>query len=308
MDNLPPVETGLTVLAYHRVGDPETTAFDPWVITANQEQLEGQLRFFQQHHRLVGLDEAIEIAAGRDKSPGRAILITFDDGYLDNYQMALPVLKAVGCEATFFLVSGFMTEGLFAWWDLMAWQIRAAKDAVFQLPVGTEIKTVDVREMSAPEAIGAVLDLYKACPAETLDAFTTSLAAAVPAGMQPPSDRMFLDMGEARALLDAGMRLGAHTQTHAILARLSAEEQRDEMRRSRAILEERIGATIDVMAYPVGGPSDFDQTTQALAAECGYRAAFSCHGGRNEPGRTNLFDIKRRAVYWNAQPEHIAEG
>lgn len=304
---LPPIATGLTVLAYHRIGNCAQTEFDPWVITADQDQLERQLRYFQKHHRIVGLEEAIAIASGRQTAPGRAILITFDDGYRDNYQQALPVLRSLGIQATFFLVTGFMAGGSLAWWDRIAWQVRSMPHACFSLPVGSELRAFDLRETSAADAISQILALYKACPREAQDDFEANLQAALPANAQPPTERLFMTTTEARELLAQGMAIGAHTLTHPILAGLSPDEQFDEMRRSRELLGELVGATIDVMAYPVGGPNDFDATTRALAAECGYRAAFSCHGGLNVPGRTDLFDIKRKAVYWDAQPEHLVE-
>ena len=101
------------------------------------------------------------------------------------------------------------------------------------------------------------------------------------------------------------MRVGSHTHSHRILARIDEEAQRHELRLSRSILERETGAAVDVLAYPVGGPADFTPVTEAITRDCGYRAAFSCHGGANRPGRSNLYDIKRIPVYWGARPEWL---
>ncbi len=296
---------GLIVLTYHRVGDPTTTAFDPWVFTVDAEQLEAQIRFFQGRHRLVGLEEALEIASGRRRSPGLAVLLTFDDGYLDNYEVALPVLRSLGVEAVFFLTTGFLGGSAIAWWDRMAWLVRSAKERCFRLPQGGGITELDLRDQSAPDAIKLVLDLYKACSAEDAPRFVESLEAAPRTDEHPPRERLFLGPDEARALSAAGMSIGAHSHNHPILARLSPQAQLQELRLSRAILEGEMGSPVEVLAYPVGGPEDFTPVTRAMAQGCGYRAAFSCYGGVNPPGGCDLYDIKRVPVYWGAQPEWL---
>ena len=125
----PPFHAGantLAVLAYHRTGDPAQTACDPWLFTADADQLDAQLEYFRKHHRVVGLDEALAIASGRESSPGLAVLVTFDDGYVDNFRTALPVLRSHGMEALFFLVSGFASGGIVPWWDRVAWAVKTA--------------------------------------------------------------------------------------------------------------------------------------------------------------------------------------
>jgi len=117
---------GLAVLAYHRVGDRAAAAYDPWVYTADESQLDEHLRYIKKHRRLVGMEEALEIAAGRIRSPGPATLLTFDDGYLDNYQTAFPILKNHGAEGVFFLVTNFASGGLIPWWDQIAWIVSPA--------------------------------------------------------------------------------------------------------------------------------------------------------------------------------------
>lgn len=295
------------MLAYHRVGDRGAATFDPWVFTADQTQLEAHVRYFQKHHRIVGLDEALEIVSSPRKLRGNAILITFDDGYIDNHDVAVPLLKSLGVEAVFFLVSDFLNGQSLAWWDRIAWLVQSARERCFRLPVGETETVVDLRAAAPEAAVSAVLELYKTCPAALAQRFEAALEMADRVEKEPPAERLFLGPQEARAIGACGMRIGAHTHTHPILARLSPEAQFEELSLCRGILERQTGSTVDVLAYPVGGPADFDRTTQALAADCGYRAAFSCHGGVNAPGRSNLYDIKRTAVYWGAQAEHLLE-
>ena len=296
---------GLSVLAYHRIGDRTATPYDRLVFTADQEQLEQHVRYFQKNHRIVGLDEAIEIASGRQRPTDRAILITFDDGYLDNYEAGLPVLKALGVEAVFFLATSFLAGGTLAWWDRIAWLVKTADERRFRLPVNGKVADVDLSRMSPDDAVEKVLDIYKACSGEEVPLVMQALETAPRAQADPEPQHLFLGPEQARALCRAGMRVGSHTVSHRILAQIDAEDQREELRLSRSILERETGSTVDVLAYPVGGQDHFTPTTEALARDCGYRAAFSCHGGINLPDRSNPYDIKRIPVYWGARPQWL---
>ena len=283
------------------------TAYDPWVFTVDQEQLESHVRYLQKHHRIVGIDEALEIASGGQKRPGRAILLTFDDGYLDNYEAGLPVLRSLGVQAVFFLTTSFLIGGQLAWWDQIAWLVRTAKERRFRVQLDGATRELDLRYKTPAEAIKEVLDLYKTCPADDAARFVESLEAAARTQDLPPPERLFLGPDEARGLITAGMAIGAHSHTHPILARMSPGAQFRELTVSRSILEAETGSTVDVLAYPVGGPTDFTPSTQTIARDCGYRAAFSCHGGVNVSGGCDLFDIKRTPVYWGAEPQWLLD-
>ena len=295
------------VLAYHRVGDRSATPFDPGMVSADADALETQIRHFQKRHRIVGLDEALEIASQRRAPRGAAILLTFDDGYLDNYEVALPVLKATGVEAVFFLVSGFLNGTALPWWDEIAWLVRTARERRFEFSWGEGVRTLDLRNASPEAAIGKVLELYKAASAKDAGRIIETLRDGSKDGPVQPPPRLLCGTLEAKALHEAGMTIGAHSHTHPVLARLSEEAQARELTLSRSILEQTIGTTVDVMAYPVGGPKDFNAGTRAAARAGGYRAAFSCHGGFNRAGRADLFNIKRVPVYWDARPDWLLQ-
>ncbi len=259
------------------------------MFTADASQLEDHIRFFRTHYRVVNPDEALEIASGRVRSRGQAILLTFDDGYLDNYQVAFPVLKTLGVQAVFFLVSDFVGAGMAAWWDKIAWLLRKS---------GRSPESLD-------SAIAAALEKYKSASAED----AANLLRALEIGADPeaalPSERLFLTAGEARSMKAAGMLIGSHSRSHRILSKLSPDEQGSELLTSRASLEQEVGPPIDVFAYPVGGPQDFTTVTQAALRDCGYRAAFSCHGGSDALEGANMYDIKRVPVYWGARPQWL---
>lgn len=91
----------------------------------------------------------------------------------------------------------------------------------------------------------------------------------VPAGEIQP-----LGWTQAREMVAAGLEIGAHTYSHPNLIKLPPDEVRRELSVSKEIIEERLGTPIDQLAYPFGKPRrQFDDSTVAAAAECGYRYA-----------------------------------
>ena len=295
------------MLAYHRVGARSAAKFNASVYTADAGQLDRHIRYFKQHCRLVDLEEALALAAGRERAKGTAVLLTFDDGYLDNYETAFPVLRAHRASAVFFLVSSFVEGNALPWWDQISGAVKAAPVKRFSLPAPGGSEAVFNLTGDRDTAAEAVLDFFKASrqsPESFLRVLSERCECAPP---QAGAERIFLSWGQAREMQAAGMSIGGHTHTHPILATLHEAQQRTEIESSKQILERELGQRVEAMAYPVGGPADFDAATVRAASACGYRAAFSCHGGLNTPGNTQLFDIKRIPLYWDANPEWLLD-
>src|SRR5207249_1740241 len=99
----------------------------------------------------------------------------------------------------------------------------------------------------------------------------------------------YLDWIEARALATAGMEIGSHTVDHQRLADLPDDRVRDELVQSRRVLEQELGRTIEVLAYPY---NSMRARTAELAREAGYRAALAGMAHGND----KLFSLYRFSV------------
>ena len=97
-----PKRPGILVLNHHRVAYPDACPYDHGVIDSTPEQFERQIRWLQRHFRILTLEEVEEAVAGRRPIRDCGALITFDDGYIDNYAVAFPILKSLGVQGTFF--------------------------------------------------------------------------------------------------------------------------------------------------------------------------------------------------------------
>jgi peptidoglycan/xylan/chitin deacetylase (PgdA/CDA1 family) len=292
-----PAKDSLLVLNYHRIGNPDEDLFDPGVFSATAEQFDRQIGFIKQSLSPVTLEEALQFIEGREQKSERRcrVLITLDDGYLDNYKVAYPVLRAHGVQGVFFLATSMVGTSDLPWWDHIAYLLKTARRRQFSLSYPDTLD-VDIDGNGLEKSLVAVLRLYKRPENVDSERFIREFACASAGDPPPQAQRRFLDWDEAREMINGGMAIGSHTHSHNLLSQLDPALQRRELVLSRAILKEKLGTEIDTLSYPVGGKASFTQVTQQLAQEAGYRAAFSYHGGTNLPGKTLPSDVKRVGI------------
>ena len=283
----------LIAFNYHRIGHPDNAAYDRGVIEATPEQFEFQMGWLKRNFDVVRLEEAQEMIEDPRRLRHAHVLITFDDGYRDNYDLAFPILRDLGVPATFFLPTRFIGSHHLPWWDRAADLVRRASRRPVVLSYPRHLEVPGGTEAS----IQKVLGLYKD-PATTDQArFLLELEQACGVSCGDSADeRVFLSWDEAREMLRGGMSFGSHSHSHEILARMSPDEQRHELSLSRATLQKELGIAAEAFAYPVGAASTFNSATQAALLEAGYRVAFSYRGGANLAGEMSRFDVQRTRV------------
>ncbi|QDT54047.1 Poly-beta-1,6-N-acetyl-D-glucosamine N-deacetylase precursor [Caulifigura coniformis] len=269
---------GLLVLNYHRIGDAVASPLDSGVFSATQQQFDDQLAWLKSHADVIGMDD---LASALDRS-GRFVLITFDDGYLDNYQLALPVLRRHAIPATFFITTGFIDGRRVAWWDEISWMVKQAVRREWPARLshdGTPRANWGADETSA--VIQTLLRTYKGLATEEGPAFLEEIAEATGSGRCPVTDGFapWMTWDQIRELQSAGQSIGAHTVTHPVLARCSREQQQFEITESKRRIEDVLGGTVNSFSYPVGTADAFTSETEQLMQEAGLRWAFNFQGG-----------------------------
>lgn len=221
--------------------------------------------------------------------PARAACITFDDGYADNCHVALPILQRHGLTSTFFIATGFLDGGCM-WNDTIIESVRACKQPVLDasaLNLGVH-SLASLTEKT--QAIHHLIQDIKYLPTQERVAITGRLASI--AGVTVPRDLMMTSQ-EVKAMRAAGMQIGAHTVSHPILARLSAEEARREIGTSKQFLENLLGESVGLFAYPNGKPGeDYSPLNAQMVRDLGFEAAVSTQWGASGRG-DDLFQIRR---------------
>ncbi|MCD6505461.1 polysaccharide deacetylase family protein [Candidatus Poribacteria bacterium] len=117
----------LLVLVYHRICETEGFMWDDDLVSASPQQFERQVRYIAERFTPITFEELGRILDGRSPMPPRPVIVTFDDGYMDNYLQAFPILKRYGVPATFFIPVGFIGTRKVTWWDLKAFKRKNAR-------------------------------------------------------------------------------------------------------------------------------------------------------------------------------------
>lgn len=224
---------------------------------------------------VLPLDEAVSCLE-RGSLPERAAAITFDDGYADNYTVALPVLKHHGLGATFFIATAYLDGGCM-WNDQVITAIRTCtSDRVDLGTIGLGSWSLgSARERRT--AIDAIIGRLKYADSDHRGDLAKEVVAAT--RTETPGDLM-LSSQQVRELRAAGMGIGAHTVTHPILARVSLEVASREVAEGSEMLRGLIGDPIEFFAFPNGKPGiDYLREHVDLLRGHGFRAAVSTSAG-----------------------------
>lgn len=297
---------GLYVFNYHRIGNPDLTNFDPNVFSCDQQHFKVQLELIKSRFRIIGVKETLELVASNKPPSEPLALITFDDGYADNHQNALPILLESQAKALFFLPTDYIETGKIPWWDAAAWLVRKSKQSRIRLPGGnTEI---DRDKLGVAKSIRTVLRCFKDIPEQSIAEKLASLEESCQCSLDSiETTSLFMSWKQARELLEHGMGIGSHMCSHRVLSHMSADEQRFEMIQSKNTIEKQTGSIIETMAYPVGGLDSYTEVTKRLAKETGYLAAFNFiqGAGYNTNPSCNRFDLVRIPVYYQASAADV---
>ncbi len=224
---------------------------------------------------LIPLDEAVERAA-EGRLSGRTLSITFDDGYADNYEVALPILQQFGAPATFFVASGFIDGGRM-WNDSIIETMRrlnVGRHAFDLLGEATfDLSDWASRRHAAAVTIAALKHLAPAERQARVDRLS-SRVSDLPTGLM-------MTTAQLRALAGArGVAIGGHTRSHPILAALSATEARAEIAGGKTDLENVLQRPITLFAYPNGKRGkDYTEEHVGLARQAGFAAAVTTDWG-----------------------------
>lgn len=287
----------LVILMYHRVlrhPDPLRS----WDVDA--ATFAWQLKTLDRWFNVLPLRVAVDLMRRRELPP-RAICITFDDGYADNHDVALPLLQRHKMHATFFIATGYLDGGRM-WNDTVLEALARFQGPVLNLEdIGLDswpMATEGARVQSSRDLLRKMKYLT---PPERI---AQSMAIAARIG-QPLPDNLMMTLRQVRDLHAAGMEIGAHTVSHPILARVSAQESLEEMTVSRNRLREILGVDVATFAYPNGNPGkDYLQRDAQNVRSAGFELAVSTAWGCAH-SQSDMYQLARIAP-WDATPARFA--
>ena len=300
----------LTVVNYHRIDDPYRKDFDSFKpnVSATPEDFNRQLDYLAKWFRVISVRDVIQWLDGQKELPPYAALITFDDGYLDNYTLAFPSLRAHHFPALIFLTTEHIGTDAPFYWDMAAYCFQHTKKEQLTFPDGTTECWTNVEELDrvSRKWIEFMKTLPEAEKTGYVRKLPDTLGVSIPDGF---FKRLMMTWDQVREMQKEGIEFGAHTMQHPILTRISLDEVRMEVEGSKSRIEKELGDPVLSFAYPNGQSSDLNDPIEKIVAESGIRVAFTLLNGPSSLGevKRNPYAIRRIFIsYKHSLPEYAA--
>jgi peptidoglycan/xylan/chitin deacetylase (PgdA/CDA1 family) len=262
------------ILCYHRVvpvlpRDP-LGIIDRYRLRVETRIFQTQMRFLARHFKVVPLAELVEQVERGDVRSGQ-VVVTFDDGHVDNHRFAFPILKQLGLPWTVFVSTSFIETGRPFWWDRLAAIVSSGVGRIVDAPLDSgrslriDLMTPRGVKQSFDELRRSLSGLEGPRRHEALEALASELGS-----LEVTDDDRPMTWAEVRTLAAAGVTIGAHTHSHPDLRKLPSDLVRMEVGHSRELIRERLGLEPAYFAYPYG---DFDEQAVEVVSRAGFRAA-----------------------------------
>ena len=276
------------VLCLHRVlprGQAQDTNSLPGMIL-HEQTFARMLEYLQRHFEIISLEHFLE--DGNTGSAKPRCLITFDDGWKDNYQIAFPTLHRAGIPAVIFLATGLIDSTDTFWVERLRSGLR--DEAVRQL--AKERLAAVLPGSTAVLDVEDIIERLKRKPSTERDKLLRGL---LPEQAPYGSDQM-LSWEEIREMAAGGVAFGGHTDTHPLLPYEDDATVERELALCRSKIEAETGKPARAFAYPNG---DWDPRVRALVQRSGFACAFGTRAGWHGENE-DRFTINRIMIHEGA--------
>jgi peptidoglycan/xylan/chitin deacetylase (PgdA/CDA1 family) len=223
----------------------------------------------------------LDAALGRLDTPGERpfVALTFDDGYKDMRDYALPVLEKYAAPFTLYVTTGFAERSARLWWIELEEAIRALPQIDVDI-AGMSLRLASATPAEKQVAFATLYKLLRAGPEDQLLDGIAQLCAKAGVQSATLAADLCLDWEGVEAIAHHPLcTIGVHTLTHPRLAKIDADDVRRELRESRSSIEAHIGRTARHLAYPVGDPTSAGPREFAMARELGFKSAVTTRPG-----------------------------
>lgn len=296
---------GLYCFNYHRIGDAEKSKYDPNVFSCTEKRFFEHVEFFKQNFRIISVDQLIGIIDKGSIIEEPTGIITFDDGYIDNYTNAFPILDAAKISAAFYVPTDYIDKPQIPWWDEISWHVRHTElkeIKLFHWKQAVDIKTGNIRDRTR-----RILRAFKSDKNPMAEKLAMLREITGFSEMDCRSDdSLFMNWSQLSEMQNSGMHIGSHTCSHSILSHLSQKQQAQELKGSKKRLDEMLEVPATTLAYPVGGADAFTVKSQDIARQCDYKMAFSFIPGINTAlTKENIYKLRRIPVSDNLSCDEL---
>lgn len=287
------------VLVYHRVLDTTNGSGEfslPGVIVSI-DSFRKQIKYLSKNYRTVSLEQLVTMVKKGAKLQNLAV-VTFDDGWKDNYTNAYPVLLQYGVPATVFLVTDYIGTTRWFWPEKITYLLMKTRNVRIRvsesvgkllntdskhLPVALILKNIDV-----------LIERLKYLSSGRRGAIIRHLEEQIDEPLSElESKEALLGWNEVKEMANNGISFGSHTQTHPIVTREPIQTVRKEIVNSKMEIEKHLKRSCTAFAYPNG---DWNESVRKVVVESDYDCACSLSRTRLSSG-IDLYSLRRRVVH-----------
>jgi peptidoglycan/xylan/chitin deacetylase (PgdA/CDA1 family) len=259
------------ILLYHRVFNLTS---DPQQLAVSPENFNDQIRFLRSNYSLIGIEEFENNIVRGKKNPARCVVLTFDDGYADNYYDALPILERHNAQALFYIATGNLDTAREFWWDDLERIFLGDHHLPSRLQVVHQGRSIELNTSSQAERTNTYHALHPLVKALTFNDRSALMKNITDwSGLSHEGRASHRMMTTPELILTSkspAAVIGAHTHTHSRLSVCSPEEQRMEISQSKSILENLLHKKITHFSYPFGTREDYTTETVNICRDLGF--------------------------------------
>lgn len=256
---------------YHSIVEDPQTTLNSIGLSQSCSHFDAHMRELAKDFSPVSIEQVVQFAAEGRPLPSRAVAVTFDDGFLDNYECAHPVLMRYGIPATFYVLFDAVENGELPWYCRLNFALRTTHKREWVDPErGETLGITTPNEIKT--AYGRACEIGAKTPAGKREEFVQKVESSLE--VQTCRLRLMMNWEEVRGLKDAGHTIGAHTLSHPNLAHVSPDEARSEIAESKKRIESKLGDAIHHFSYPHPALNpQWTQQTLEFTRDAGFESA-----------------------------------
>ena len=276
----------VAIITYHRVGPKN----DDWSLEPTPPHLfKQQMEYYFKNYEIISLDELAQYIREGKSLPPKAIAITFDDGYLDNYLYAYPFLKAHHIPATIFLITGHVESNTLFWWDKIGYILHHMNISQFNL---NELGNFSLHPNKDKSRVHSeIADALKLI-SEDRKCFLINKLSEI-SGVDIPSNLakgLILSWDQIKEMSNNGISFGAHSVNHPILTNIPLKRAKWEIIQSKIDIENVLNKDVSAFSYPNG---NYNTELISIVKESGFNCAVSFTPGKFVSLNDNIYALDR---------------
>lgn len=287
----------IPILMYHSICDADhlNSCLSLAGMVVRARTFRHQLDYLRKKYDVMSLKELVGYIEKGQRPPRRAVAITFDDGFIDNFTVVLPAMRDAGCTGTFFIIGDTLLRGGVIW-----------PHALYELLDGLSRREEPTKKGNlspgrtenggSPEKMRVAGEIKRKAEGASPDSKTSILREICEANGYEFSSLVhegkYLGIAEIERLREEGHLIGAHSMSHEKIGLMPDSRKKEEIERCKALVGKLADKDFFPFAYPFGGKDSFRDGDKRLLKENGFSCALTTIEGSNRVG-SDLFQLKR---------------